>query len=148
MFYSVLTLFVLSFIGFYLGKRKSIKLSQNTKLSSLPSYYGYLAMLYILIPTLFAWLFLLIGENFILDKYLSLALKNFLIPMNESEIQLFFIKIKNLSEGASFGNETDVELFGAKKIIDFKNLFLLSTYFVIFLITAIALYLLNKKNNV
>ena len=81
MFYSVLTLFVLSFIGFYLGKRKSIKLSQNTKLSSLPSYYGYLAMLYILIPTLFAWLFLLIGENFILDKYLSLALKNFLIPI-------------------------------------------------------------------
>ena len=145
MFYSVLTLFVLSFIGFYLGKRKSIKLSQNSKLASLPSYYGYLAMLYILIPTLFAWLFLLVGENFILEKYLTMALKDFLITMNESEIQLFFIKIKNLSEGASFGNETDIELFGAQKIIDFKNLFLSSTYFVIFLVTALALYLVNKK---
>ena len=145
MFYSVLTLFVLSFIGFYLGKRKSIKLSQNIKLASLPSYYGYLAMLYILIPTLIAWFVLLVGENFVLEKYLFLILKEFLISMSGSEVQLFFIKIKNLSEGASFGNETDLELLGAQKIIQFKNLFLLLTYLVIFLVTAIALYLVNKK---
>ena len=145
MFYSVLTLFVLSFIGFYLGKRKSIKLSQNIKLASLPSYYGYLAMLYILIPTLIAWFVLLVGENFVLEKYLFLILKEFLISMSGSEVQLFFIKIKNLSEGASFGNESDLELLGAQKIIQFKNLFLLLTYLVIFLVTAIALYLVNKK---
>tara|TARA_X000000368_G_scaffold415981_1_gene408881 strand:+ start:7320 stop:8705 length:1386 start_codon:yes stop_codon:yes gene_type:complete len=144
-FYSVLTLFVLSFIGFYLGKRKSIKLSQNIKLASLPSYYGYLAMLYILIPTLIAWFVLLVGENFVLEKYLFLILKEFLISMSGSEVQLFFIKIKNLSEGASFGNESDLELLGAQKIIQFKNLFLLLTYLVIFLVTAIALYLVNKK---
>ena len=119
MFYSVLTLFVLSFIGFYLGKRKSIKLSQNIKLASLPSYYGYLAMLYILIPTLIAWFVLLVGENFVLEKYLFLILKEFLISMSGSEVQLFFIQ--------------------------FKNLFLLLTYLVIFLVTAIALYLVNKK---
>ena len=145
MFYSVLILFVLSFIGFYLGKRKSIKLSQNIKLASLPSYYGYLAMLYILIPTLIAWFVLLVGENFVLEKYLFLILKEFLISMSGSEVQLFFIKIKNLSEGASFGNESDLELLGAQKIIQFKNLFLLLTYLVIFLVTAIALYLVNKK---
>ena len=70
MFYPVLFLLLLSIVGFYLNKNKSVQLSKNQKLASLPAYYGYLAFLYIFIPAIILWLGLLIGESIILQKYL------------------------------------------------------------------------------
>ena len=109
MFYPVLFLLLLSIVGFYLNKNKSVYLSKNQKLASLPAYYGYLAFLYIFVPAIIIWLGLLIGKNFILQNYLILTLGDSLSIMNSDEINLFMSKVKNLSLGISFGNETDLE---------------------------------------
>ena len=55
MFYPVLFLLLLSVVGFYLNKNKSVYLSKNQKLASLPAYYGYLAFLYIFVPAIIIW---------------------------------------------------------------------------------------------
>ena len=121
MFYPVLFLLLLSVVGFYLNKNKSVYLSKNQKLASLPAYYGYLAFLYIFVPAIIIWLGLLIGKNFILQNYLILTLGDSLSVMNSDEINLFMSKVKNLSLGISFGNETDLEKFEAEKIISEFN---------------------------
>ena len=89
MFYPVLFLLLLSIIGFYLNKNRSVHLSKNQKLASLPAYYGYLAFLYIFIPAIILWLGLLIGKSIILQKYLILILEDSLSVMNSDEINLF-----------------------------------------------------------
>ena len=87
MFYPVLFLLLLSIVGFYLNKNKSVYLSKNQKLASLPAYYGYLAFLYIFVPAIIIWLGLLIGKSFILQNYLILTLGDSLSIMNSDEIK-------------------------------------------------------------
>ena len=82
MFYPVLFLLLLSIVGFYLNKNKSVHLSKNQKLASLPAYYGYLAFLYIFIPAIIIWLGLLIGKSFILQNYLTAILVDSFIVIN------------------------------------------------------------------
>ena len=145
MFYPVLFLLLLSIVGFYLNKNKSVYLSKNQKLASLPAYYGYLAFLYIFVPAIIIWLGLLIGKNFILQNYLILTLGDSLSIMNSDEINLFMSKVKNLSLGISFGNETDLEKFAAEKIISFDKIFSLLTYLVLTLSSILAFLIARKK---
>jgi len=145
MFYPVLFLLLLSIVGFYLNKNKSVHLSKSQKLSSLPSYYGYLAFLYIFIPAIIIWLGLLIGKSFILQNYLILTLGDSLSVMNSDEINLFMSKVKNLSLGISFGNETDLEKFAAEKIISFDKIFSLLTYLVLTLSSILFFFVARKK---
>ena len=145
MFYPVLFLLLLSIVGFYLNKNKSVHLSKSQKLSSLPSYYGYLAFLYIFIPAIIIWLGLLIGKSFILQNYLTIILGDALSVMNSDEINLFLSKVKNLSLGISFGNETDLEKFAAEKIISFDKIFSLLTYLVLTLSSVLAFFIARKK---
>ena len=145
MFYPVLFLLLLSIVGFYLNKNKSVYLSKNQKLASLPAYYGYLAFLYIFVPAIIIWLGLLIGKSFILQNYLILTLGDSLSVMNSDEINLFMSKVKNLSLGISFGNETDLEKFAAQKIISFDKIFSLLTYLVLTLSSILAFLIARKK---
>ena len=145
MFYPVLFLLLLSVVGFYLNKNKSVYLSKNQKLASLPAYYGYLAFLYIFVPAIIIWLGLLIGKSFILQNYLILTLGDSLSVMNSDEINLFMSKVKNLSLGISFGNETDLEKFAAEKIISFDKIFSLLTYLVLTLSSVLAFLIARKK---
>ena len=145
MFYPVLFLLLLSVVGFYLNKNKSVYLSKNQKLASLPAYYGYLAFLYIFVPAIIIWLGLLIGKSFILQNYLILTLGDSLSVMNSDEINLFMSKVKNLSLGISFGNETDLEKFAAEKIISFDKIFSLLTYLVLTLSSILAFLIARKK---
>ena len=145
MFYPVLFLLLLSIVGFYLNKNKSVHLSKSQKLSSLPSYYGYLAFLYIFIPAIIIWLGLLIGKSFILQNYLTIILGDALSVMNSDEINLSLSKVKNLSLGISFGNETDLEKFAAEKIISFDKIFSLLTYLVLTLSSVLAFFIARKK---
>ena len=144
MFYPVLFLLLLSIIGFYLNKNRSVHLSKNQKLASLPAYYGYLAFLYIFIPAIILWLGLLIGKSIILQKYLILILEDSLSVMNSDEINLFLSKVKNLSLGISFGNESDLEKFAAEKIKSFDKIFSLLTYLVLTL-SSIFAFLIRRR---
>jgi len=145
MFYPVLFLLLLSIIGFYLNKNRSVHLSKNQKLASLPAYYGYLAFLYIFIPAIILWLGLLIGKSIILQKYLILILEDSLSVMNSDEINLFLSKVKNLSLGISFGNESDLEKFAAEKIKSFDKIFSLLTYLVLTLSSIFAFLIARRR---
>ncbi len=53
--YVVLAIALCAFYGFYIGKKKPLKLIQNkdlSKLNSNPKYYGYYIFLWCLIPAL------------------------------------------------------------------------------------------------
>ena len=65
--------------------------------------------------------------------------------MNSDEINLFMSKVKNLSLGISFGNETDLEKFAAQKIISFDKIFSLLTYLVLTLSSILAFLIARKK---
>lgn len=145
MFYPLVALFIFSALGFYLGKTKSIKLSKSQKLASLPNYYGYLSLFYILIPSLLLWFVLLITQDFILNKYLYSLFNETTHTYEANELDLLFIKIQNIALGSSFGNETEFELFAASKVIHFKKIFILFTYFIILLSSILGFLVVNKK---
>ena len=65
--------------------------------------------------------------------------------MNSDEINLFLSKVKNLSIGVSFGNETDLEKFAAEKIISFDKIFSLLTYLVLTLSSILFFFVARKK---
>jgi len=145
MFYPLVALFILSVLGFYLGKTKSIKLSKSQKLASLPNYYGYLSLFYILIPSLLLWFVLLTTQEFILNKYIYSLLKEAIDTYEANELNLLFSKIQNIASGSSFGNETEFEIFAASKVIHFKKIFILFTYFIILLSSILGFLVVNKK---
>jgi len=145
MFYPLVALFILSVLGFYLGKTKSIKLSKSQKLASLPNYYGYLSLFYILIPSLLLWFILLTTQEFILNKYIYSLLKEAIDTYEANELNLLFSKIQNIASGSSFGNETEFEIFAASKVIHFKKIFILFTYFIILLSSILGFLVVNKK---
>jgi phosphate transport system permease protein len=145
MFYPLVALFILSVLGFYLGKTKSIKLSKSQKLASLPNYYGYLSLFYILIPSLLLWFVLLTTQEFILNKYIYSLLKEAIDTYEANELNLLFSKIQNIASGTSIGNETEFEIFAASKVIHFKKIFILFTYFIILLSSILGFLVVNKK---
>ena len=145
MFYPLVALFILSALGFYLGKTKSIKLSKSQKLASLPNYYGYLSLFYILIPSLLLWFVLLTTQELILNKYIYSLLKEAIQTYESNELNLLFSKIQNIALGSSFGNETEFELFAASKVIHFKKIFILFTYFIILLSSILGFLVVNRK---
>ena len=145
MFYPLVALFILSALGFYLGKTKSIKLSKSQKLASLPNYYGYLSLFYILIPSLLLWFVLLTTQELILKKYIYSLLKEAIQTYESNELNLLFSKIQNIALGSSFGNETEFELFAASKVIHFKKIFILFTYFIILLSSILGFLVVNRK---
>ena len=145
MFYPLVALFIFSALGFYLGKTKSIKLSKSQKLASLPNYYGYLSLFYILIPSLLLWFVLLTTQEFILNKYIYSLLKEAIDTYEANELNLLFSKIQNIASGSSFGNETEFEIFAASKVIHFKKIFILFTYFIILLSSILGFLVVNKK---
>ena len=145
MFYPLVALFILSALGFYLGKTKSIKLSKSQKLASLPNYYGYLSLFYILIPSLLLWFVLLTTQELILNKYIYSLMKEAIHTYEAKELNLLFSKIQNIALGSSFGNETEFELFAASKVIHFKKIFILFTYFIILLSSILGFLVVNRK---
>ena len=145
MFYPLVALFILSALGFYLGKTKSIKLSKSQKLASLPNYYGYLSLFYILIPSLLLWFVLLTTQELILNKYIYSLMKEAIHTYESNELNLLFSKIQNIALGSSFGNETEFELFAASKVIHFKKIFILFTYFIILLSSILGFLVVNRK---
>ena len=145
MFYPLVALFILSALGFYLGKTKSIKLSKSQKLASLPNYYGYLSLFYILIPSLLLWFVLLTTQELILNKYIYSLMKEAIHTYEANELNLLFSKIQNIASGSSFGNETEFEIFAASKVIHFKKIFILFTYFIILLSSILGFLVVNKK---
>ena len=145
MFYPLVALFILSALGFYLGKTKSIKLSKSQKLASLPNYYGYLSLFYILIPSLLLWFVLLTTQELILNKYIYSLMKEANHTYEANELNLLFSKIQNIALGSSFGNETEFELFAASKVIHFKKIFILFTYFIILLSSILGFLVVNRK---
>ena len=145
MFYPLVALFILSALGFYLGKTKSIKLSKSQKLASLPNYYGYLSLFYILIPSLLLWFVLLTTQELILNKYIYSLMKEAIHTYEANELNLLFSKIQNIALGSSFGNETEFELFAASKVIHFKKIFILFTYFIILLSSILGFLVVNRK---
>ena len=145
MFYPLVALFILSALGFYLGKTKSIKLSKSQKLASLPNYYGYLSLFYILIPSFLLWFVLLTTQELILNKYIYSLMKEAIHTYEANELNLLFSKIQNIALGSSFGNETEFEIFAASKVIHFKKIFILFTYFIILLSSILGFLVVNRK---
>ena len=57
--YVILAILLCAFYGFYIGKKKPLKLIQDkdlSKLNSNPKYYGYYIFLWCLIPALITFL--------------------------------------------------------------------------------------------
>ena len=110
MFYPLVALFILSALGFYLGKTKSIKLSKSQKLASLPNYYGYLSLFYILIPSLLLWFVLLTTQELILNKYIYSLLKEAIQTYESNELKKYPENSKIIMAKHVFTLATDSEL--------------------------------------
>lgn len=113
--YLLLTLVVLSAIGFYIGKRRSLSLVEGAirDLHSLPNYYGYFASLWGLIPGLFILLCWLSFESSWIVSQLSASLPGELKSLPEARLNLVLNDIKNVASGMQSSAEADLAVLEA-----------------------------------
>ena len=111
-----LILAILSFAGFFMGRKRAIASVGGVvrSLHSRPNYYGYLVALWCGIPA-FALLFLMVGfEGRIVDSVVISALPDTLTQgLDSSGIALLMNDIRNLSVGAASSRAADPALMQA-----------------------------------
>lgn len=114
-------LIVLVFFGYFFGQKRCVSLvSKKRKLTSLPQHYGYLVVLWTVIPVLIAlFLWTLLDDSAIV--YLTVEqlpqLKNF----SEDELGLFINEIKNLASSGGFTND-ELKRLASAKYLHYLNL--------------------------
>ncbi len=109
------TLAVLTIIGFYMGRSRSVSVAAGNlrRLHSLPGYYGYYVALWCGIPAfavLATWLSL---ETTIVETLVIASLPETTQALPESRLNLLINDIRNLASGNIVSREVDPELQAA-----------------------------------
>ena len=93
--YVLLAILIISFYGFYLGRKKSTKLAAEdvTELHSKPIYHGYYVFLWCFVPSLIIFISWQILDNFLI-KSLVLNLVPEFETLSKYDINFIFEKIK------------------------------------------------------
>ena len=92
--YVLLAILIISFYGFYLGRKKSTKLAAEdvTELHSKPIYHGYYVFLWCFVPSLIIFISWQILDNFLI-KSLVLNLVPEFETLSKYDINFIFEKI-------------------------------------------------------
>ena len=107
--YLFITLALLSFISYYLGKRRAISMAagQVRQLHSLPSYYGTYTALWCVLPGLALCVTWLILQPHIIMELVLFNLPTELRNISSGELNLLINDIKNLLHGSFVSSTAD-----------------------------------------
>jgi phosphate transport system permease protein len=113
----LLTLSVLTFVGFYLGRKRSIAVVNGHKgvkhLHSLPGYYGYLIAIWCGIPALILFALWLLLEPAIITHLVVAGLPENIRNLPEAQLNLVVNDIKNLVGGNIVSTDVDAQMQAA-----------------------------------
>jgi phosphate transport system permease protein len=106
------TLFVLTVIGFYLGRTRATAAASGRAhiVHSLPSYYGYYVALWCAIPALLILIAWLMGEQRIIHSLLISSLPENVRSLPPERMSLLLNDVKNLANGDVLSQAADSEL--------------------------------------
>ena len=113
--YIILAILVCAFYGFYIGKKKPLRLIQNkdlTKLNSSPNYHGYYVFLWCLIPAIITFLTLNFFSNFLI-KQIVLDLVPEIESIAKTNIEFVYNQIKTMASGTADAFSADEKLIVA-----------------------------------
>ncbi|MEC7090797.1 MAG: phosphate ABC transporter permease family protein, partial [Pseudomonadota bacterium] len=129
---SLLLVFLVSYSFYFIGKKRALNITTQRKqtLSALPDYYGYYAVIVIIIPAVLIWFFLLIFKSYFQEIYVMSPLLFPDIDMwSESKTGLIMNKITNLSYivnlpdiDLSVGDKSILKMASDSELIAAKNL--------------------------
>jgi phosphate transport system permease protein len=112
-----LTLLLLTFAGFYLGRKRSIAVVNGRKgvkhLHSLPNYYGYLIAIWCGIPALILFALWLVLEPAIIAHLVVAGLPENIRNLPEAQLNLVVNDIKNLVSGNIVSTDVDAQMQAA-----------------------------------
>lgn len=111
----IITLVILSAIGFYLGRGRSRRLVQGRirKLHSLPSYYGFYVMIWCGIPALIILVLWLSFEPSIIMSLVVSDMPQELRELSQDQMTLVINDIKNLAVGYIISSTPDDAMMAA-----------------------------------
>tara|TARA_Y100000996_G_scaffold83692_1_gene57741 strand:- start:3410 stop:4846 length:1437 start_codon:yes stop_codon:yes gene_type:complete len=129
---SLLLVFLVSYSFYFIGKKRALNITTQQKqtLSALPDYYGYYAVIVIIIPAILIWFFLLIFKSYFQEIYVMSPLLFPDIDMwSESKTGLIMNKVTNLSYlvnlpdiDLSVGDKSILKMASDSELIAAKNL--------------------------
>ena len=146
--YVLLAILIISFYGFYLGRKKSTKLAAEdvTELHSKPIYHGYYVFLWCFVPSLIIFISWQILDNFLI-KSLVLNLVPEFETLSKYDINFIFEKIKIMAiEETTDPFFYDESLVQASKkynwLMTISNVALLTT--ILSFLAIVLVYIKNK----
>jgi phosphate transport system permease protein len=136
-----LTLSLLTFVGFYLGRKRSIAVVNGHNgvkhLHSLPGYYGYLTAIWCGIPALILFALWLLLEPAIITHLVVAGLPEKIRNLPEAQLTLVVNDIKNLVVGNIVSTDVDAQMQAAAD--HYRQLQSVSTMALAVVVLAIAI---------
>ncbi len=110
----IVTLLVLSTIGYQMGRRRALSLVDHPKqLNSLPGYYGSWILMWALLPAIIVLGLWTASESAIIDKLVVADLPTEVRQLAPERLNLFLNDAKNLASGNIVSSEVDATLESA-----------------------------------
>ena len=149
--YVILAILLCAFYGFYIGKKKPLKLIQDkdlSKLNSNPKYYGYYIFLWCLIPALITFFTLNFFSNFLI-KQIVIDLVPEIETVSKANIEFIYNQIKIMASGKADAFNTDEKLIlASEKYNELNNIHNASVFLICTCLSAILLIFFQKKINI
>ena len=147
-FYLFLVLLLIPTIWFFYGNKTAQKIKlKNGKLHSLIHYYGLFVLLYSLLPSIFVYIIILIGDDilfsYLINDYIPESIKN----SSDYNKVIVMTQIQNILDGIYFGEQPDWVKFAAEKIQHWSNLSLFVNYSLTISISILGGFLGFRKIN-
>ena len=148
--YIILAILVCAFYGFYIGKKKPLRLIQNkdlTKLNSSPNYHGYYVFLWCLIPAIITFLTLNFFSNFLI-KQIVLDLVPEIELIAKTNIEFVYNQIKTMASGTADAFSADEKLIvAAEKYNELISISNASIFVICICLSSFLLIFIKKKIN-
>ena len=135
-------------IWFFYGNKTAQKIKlKNGKLHSLIHYYGLFVLLYSLIPSIFVYIIILVGDDilfsYLINDYIPENIKN----SSDYNKVIVMTQIQNILDGIYFGEQPDWVKLAAEKIQHWSNLSLFVNYSLTISISILGGFLGFRKIN-
>lgn len=108
LWFLLIVLIVLSGFGYLLGHGRAVAARRQTRLDSLPRYYGYWVMLWCAVPALLVLILWTIAEDQVLISLMVTELPAHMRDMSTGEFNLLLNDIRNHIAGSRYADVKDV----------------------------------------